>query len=134
MTSPTTFPDALYPTRIGRGSMLGRQLGQRFQPPVVLRGVSPTGVELPAAASPAINCGFDVIVGSHIRMKDLGILGAVAEDGDAVLDLDFAPRFGMMDALNEDIETSRRAIKTERLLFRGSRVLRSVEGAIAIIV
>ncbi|MSR05737.1 MAG: hypothetical protein EXR93_01505 [Gemmatimonadetes bacterium] len=134
MTAPTTIPEALYPTRLGAGSMLGRTLSTRFQPPLVLLGITPTGVEIAAAASKALSCGFDVIVGSHIRMKDLGIIGAVAEDGDAVLDPDFAPRFGMMDALNEAIEHARRAIKTERLLFRGPRELRSVEGTIAVIV
>ena len=132
-TSPAT-PEALYPTRMGAGSMLGRSLNSRFQPPVVLLGITPTGVEVAAAASKAMNCGFDVIVGAHIRMPELGIIGAVAEDGDAVLDPDFSPRFGMMEALEEAIEHARRTIKTERVLFRGMRVMHSVEGAIAVIV
>jgi putative phosphoribosyl transferase len=114
--------------------MLGRQLSQRYQPPVVLLGITPTGVEVAAAASKALSCGFDVIIGAHVRMKELGIIGAVAEDGDAVLDADFSPRFGMMEALNEAIDHARRAIKNERVLFRGSRTLRSIEGAIAVIV
>jgi predicted phosphoribosyltransferase len=75
-----------------------------------------------------MGCPFDVIVAAHVRMEALGIIGAVAEDGDAVLDPEFEPRFGMMEALNEAIDKARRAIKTERLLFRGSRPLRSVEG------
>jgi len=133
MATPTT-PEALYPTRMGAGSMLGRSLNSRFQPPMVLLGISPTGVEVAAAASKAMNCGFDVIVGAHIRMKELGIIGAVAEEGDAVLDPDFSPRFGMMAALNEAIDHARRTIKTERLLFRGTRQMHSVEGAIAVIV
>src|ERR1041385_6939816 len=119
MTAPKPTGEALYPTRIGAGSMLGRFLSQRFHPPVVLLGVTPTGVEVGAAAAKALSCSFDVIVGSHVRMKDLGIIGAVAEDGDAVLDPDFSPRFGMMDALNEAIDHARRAIKTARLLLRG---------------
>lgn len=114
--------------------MLGRSLNQRFQPPVVLLGISPTGVEVAAAASKAMNCGFDVIVGAHVRMPELGIIGAIAEDGDAVLDPDFSPRFGMIEALEEAIEHSRRAIKTERVLFRGSRTMHSVVDSIAIIV
>ena len=64
----------------------------------------------------------------------LGIIGALAEDHEAVLDKDFQPRFGMIDALNDAIDRARRAIKTERLLFRGQRPLRSVEGNNVIIV
>lgn len=132
-TTPAT-PEALYPTRLGAGSMLGRSLNSRFQPPVVLLGITPTGVEIAAAASKAMNCGFDVIVGAHIRLDTLGIIGAVAEDGDAVLDPDFAPRFGMMEALEGAIEHARRAVKTERVLFRGSRNMHSVADSIAVIV
>ncbi len=134
MTAPASTPEAHYPTRVGAGSMLGRTLSQRFQPPIVLLGISPTGVEVAAAAAKALNCGFDVIVGAHIRLQGVGIIGAVAEDGDAVLDPDFAPRFAQMDALNDAIDHARRAIKTERLLFRGPRPMRSVEGAIAVII
>lgn len=134
MTGPPATREALYPTRLGAGSMLGRTLSQRYQPPVLLLGITPTGVEVAAAASKALSCGFDVIVGAHVRMKDLGIIGAVAEDGDAVLDPDFSPRFGMMDALNEAIDHARRAIKNERVLFRGSRPHRPVEGTMTVIV
>jgi len=134
MTAPAPSPEALYPTRAGAGSMLGRQLYTRFSPPVVVLGVAPTGVEVAAAAAKAMSAPFDVIVGAHIRLEGAGIIGAVAEDGDAVLDPGFLPRFGQMDALNEALEKSRRAIKTERVLFRGARPLRSVEGSKVIIV
>ena len=49
-------------------------------------------------------------------------------------DPDFAPRFAMMEALEAAIDKSRHAIKTERMLFRGARALRSVEGANVVIV
>jgi predicted phosphoribosyltransferase len=81
-----------------------------------------------------MGCQFDVIVAAQVRLGDLGIVGAVAEDSDAVLDINFQPRFGMMDDLNEAIDKARRAVKTERLLFRGQRPLRSVEGANVIVV
>lgn len=136
MTGPPAAspPEALYPTRLGAGSMLGRSLNQRFHPPIVLLGISPTGVEVAAAASKAMNCAFDVIVATHIRMPELGIIGALAEDGEAVLDPDFAPRFGMLDALEQAIELSRRSIKTERVLFRGTRTMHPVEDSVAVIV
>jgi predicted phosphoribosyltransferase len=94
----------------------------------VVLGVSPSGVEIAANASKAMGCSFDVIVAAHVRLEGLGIIGAVAEDADAVLDPEFQPRFGMMEPLHEAIDKARRAIKTERLLFRGPRALRSVQG------
>ena len=95
-------------------------------PPTVVLGITPTGVEVAANAAKAMGCEFDVIVSAHVRFEGLGIIGAIAEDADAVLDKDFQPRFGMLDALNEAMEKTRRAIKTERLLFRGQRPLRKL--------
>jgi putative phosphoribosyl transferase len=133
MTASVAPPEALYPSRTGAGSFLGRQLYSRFQPPVVVLGIAPSGVEVAAAAAKAMSCSFDVIVGAHIRLDDK-VVGAVAEDGDSVLDPDFAPGFAQMEALNEAIDRARRAIKAERLLFRGQRQLRSLEGANVVIV
>ena len=107
---------------------------QRFEAPVVVLGLAPTGVEVAAAAAKAMSCSFDVVIGAHIRLGDIGVIGAVAEDGDAVLDPDFAPRFAMMEALDEAIDHARRAIKSERLLFRSQRQLRSLSGANVVIV
>jgi predicted phosphoribosyltransferase len=109
-------------------------LYQRFPGPVVVLGMTPSGVEVAAAAAKAMSSAFDVIVGSHIRLDDHGVIGAVAEDGEAVLDPDFAPGFAMMEKLDEAIDRARRAIKAERLLFRGQRQLRPMEGATAVIV
>jgi predicted phosphoribosyltransferase len=81
-----------------------------------------------ANAAKALSCPFDVIVAAHVRIEELGVIGAMAEDADAVLDADFQPRFGLMDHLEAAIDKARRAIKTERLLFRGQRPLRSLEG------
>jgi predicted phosphoribosyltransferase len=100
----------------------------------MILGITPSGVEVAAAAAKAMSCSFDVIIGSQIRLEEAGVVGAVAEDGDSALDPDFAPKFGMMDALNDAIDRARRAIKTERLLFRGQRPLRSLEGFSVIIV
>ena len=131
----TVSPDAaLYPSRSGAGAQLGNQLSRRTTPPTVIIGITPTGVEVAANAAKAMGCEFDVIVAAHVRMEGLGIIGAIAEDADAVLDNDFQPRFGMIDALNEAMDRARRAIKTERLLFRGQRPLRKLEGANVVIV
>jgi predicted phosphoribosyltransferase len=108
------------------GTTLGRQLYQRVRPPAILLGVTPTGVEIAAAAAEAMSCQFDVIVGAHVRLEGTGIIGAVAEDGDAVIDRQFEPQFTMLDALNEAIDKARRAVKTERLLFRGQRQIRTL--------
>ncbi|MGD8726685.1 MAG: hypothetical protein PVH40_03520 [Gemmatimonadales bacterium] len=107
---------------------------RRTRPPTLVLGVTPTGVEVAANASKAMSAEFDVIVAAHVRLEGLGIIGALAEDGDAVLDSEFQPRFGMIDALNEAIDRARRAVKSERLLFRGPRPLRSVEGRNVVIV
>lgn len=125
---------ALYPTRSGAGAQLGRTLYKRMTPPAVILGVTTSGVEIAANASKALGCPFDVIVTANVRLDPIGIVGAVAEDNDAVMDPDFEPRFGMMDALNEAIDKARRAIKTERLLFRGQRPLRALEGQEVVIV
>jgi predicted phosphoribosyltransferase len=116
-------PPPLYPTRSGAGAFLGRQLGQRILKPVLLLGITPSGVEIAAAAAQAMGCDFDVVVASHVRMEGLGIIGAIAEDSPAVTDSEFQPRFGMMEALEEAMDRARRAIKTERILFRGQRPL-----------
>jgi putative phosphoribosyl transferase len=133
MSAPTLDPP-LYPSRAGAGAMLGGKLRARISPPIVVWGVTPSGVEIAAGAAKVMSCPFDVVVGAHIRLEGLGVVGAMAEDCDAVLDPDFAPRFGVMEALNESVDRARRAIKTERLLFRGQRPLRDVEGATLVIV
>jgi predicted phosphoribosyltransferase len=124
----------LYTTKAAAGADLGNRLAQRIRPPVVVWGVAPTGVEVAASASKALGCPFDVVIGGHIRLEGLGVVGAMAEDADAVLDPNFQPRFGVMEALDEAIDRARRAIKTERLLFRGQRPIRSVSGTTLVIV
>ncbi len=130
----STKEAALFPSRAGAGAELGVQLNRRTAHPTLVLGVTPTGVEVAANAAKAIGCPFDVIVGAHVRVTDVGIVGALAEDAEAVLDINFQPRFGMMDALDEAIDRARRAIKTERLLFRGQRPLRPVEGVNVVVV
>jgi predicted phosphoribosyltransferase len=114
--------------------MLGGKLRARLDPPVVVWGVTPTGVEIAAGAASAMKCRFDVVVATHVRLEGLGVVGAMAEDCEAVMDPNFEPRFGLMEVLNESIDRARRAIKTERLLFRGPRPLRDPEGATVVIV
>ncbi len=116
----------LYPSRSGSGATLGGKLRARLTSPIVMWGVTPTGVEIAAGAANVMKCPFDVVVGAHVRLEGLGVVGAMAEDCDAVLDPNFEPRFGIMEALNEAIDRARRAIKTERLLFRGQRPLRDI--------
>jgi len=126
--------DALYPSRSGAGALLGQRVYRRTRPPTMVLGVTPTGVEIAANASKTMDAMFDVIVAAHVRMEGLGIIGALAEDGEAVLDPEFQPRFGLIEALNEAIDRARRAVKSERLLFRGPRPLRSVEGMNVVVV
>jgi putative phosphoribosyl transferase len=108
--------------------MLGRMLCARCEPPLILLGVTPTGVEIAASAARGTSSTFDVIVGAHVRLDAHGIIGAIAEDADAVIDRQFQPKFELMDPLNEAIDKARRAIKSERLLFRGQRRLRELAG------
>lgn len=122
----TTTP-ALYPSRAAAGAMLGRLLYQRCPSPVALLGITPTGVEIAANAAQAMGCPFDVIVGAHVRLEGVGLVGAIAEDAAAVTDPDFSPRFDAIQALEEALDKARRAVKTERLLFRGQRPLRTIE-------
>src|SRR5574342_207309 len=95
MTAPAA-PEPLYPTRAAAGALLGRQLYQRCPAPVILLGITPTGVEIAANAAQAMSCQFDVIVGAHVRVEGKGMVGAIAEDADAVTDPDFNPGFGLM--------------------------------------
>jgi predicted phosphoribosyltransferase len=129
------MPDVqpLYPTRSGAGSQLGQTIYRRASPPAMVLGVTPTGVEVAANAAQAMGAQFDVIVTAQVRLDDVGIVGAVAEDADAVLDPEFEPRFATMEKLRDAIDQARRTVKTERLLFRGQRPLRSVEGMHVII-
>src|SRR5690242_11347018 len=122
---PAAVP-ALYPTRMGAGAFLGRQLASRILKPAMLLGITPSGVEIAAAAAQAMGCAFDVVVASHVRMEGLGIIGAIAEDADAVTDSQFQPRFGMIEALEEAMDRARRAVKSERVLFRGQRTLQNL--------
>lgn len=130
----TDQPNALYPTRSGAGALLGRQLYQRVPTPAILLGVTPTGVEIAANASQAMGCRFDVIVGAHVRMEKTEIIGAMAEDGDAVIDQEFAPGFDQINALEEAVDRARRVIKSERVLFRGQRPIRALDGMNAVVV
>jgi hypothetical protein len=47
-----------------------------------------------------MSCPFDVIVGAHVRLEGVGLVGAVSEDADAVTDPDFTPRFEALGALD----------------------------------
>ncbi len=132
--SPSTDQEALYPSRSAAGAQLGRLVYQQVNHPIVLLGITPTGVEIAAHASKAISAPFDVVVGARVRLEQLGVIGAVAEDADAVLDPDFQPQFAIMEQLDHAIDQARRAIKTERLLFRGQRPLRTLQGAHVVVV
>ena len=132
MTEPA--PPPLYPSRSAAGALLARRLYRRVRPPIVVIGVAPDGVEVAASAAVAMQCTFDVVIAAHIRFDALGIIGALAEDGGAVLDTAFQPRFGLMEALDDAIDKARRVVKTERLLFRGQRPLKSVEGLSVVVV
>ncbi len=126
--------NALYPSRSGAGAMLGRQLYQRIPSPSILLGITPSGVEIAASASQAMGCRFDVIVGAHVRMDKTEIVGAMAEDGDAIIDQRFEPGFSQIDALQEAVDRARRVIKSERVLFRGQRAIKSLEGMNVVVV
>lgn len=119
---------ALYPSRAAAGAVLGRMLYARCEPPLILLGVTPTGVEIAASAAKGTASAFDVIVGAHVRLEVYGIIGAIAEDADAVIDRQFAPSFDQLDPLQDAIDKARRAVKSERLLFRGQRQLRDLTG------
>ncbi len=126
---------ALYPSRSGAGALLGRRVYRRVPSPILVVGMTPGGVEVAASAAKALQCHFDVIIAVNVRLEGgLGIVGAVAEDADAVLDPAFHPRFGVLEALDNAIDRARRAIKSERLLFRGHRPMRSVEGMHVVVV
>lgn len=127
-------PAPLFQSRSHAGAELGRWLYRRVTRPAVMVGVTPRGVEIAFHAAKVLGSEFDVIVSSFVRLTGLGIIGAVAEDADAELDPAFQPRFGLMGALTEAIEKARRAVKTERLLYRGHRPIRMVEGAEVVLV
>lgn len=133
MTTPAD-ENALYTSRSGAGVTLGRQLYQRVNQPVVVWAVAPSGVEIAAAAAEAMRCRFDVVVSAHVRLDDSQVVGAMAEDAEAVLDPVFTPKFESLEMLERAIDRSRRAIKQERLLFRGQRTLREVSGSTVVIV
>jgi predicted phosphoribosyltransferase len=125
-TPPATAAAALYPSRAAAGAALGRLIYRRCVPPVVLLGVTPTGVEIAASAAQGTTSRFDVVVGAHVRLEGHGIIGAVAEDSDAVIDHYFEPGFSLLDPLHDAIDRARRAVKSERLLFRGQRQIRDL--------
>ena len=134
MTASTPPLQPIYPSRSGAGAQLGGKLRARIHPPIVVWGIAPTGVEIAAGVAKAMGCRFDVVIGAHVRLEGIGVVGAMAEDTEAVMDSAFTPRFGVMEMLNDAIDRARRAIKTERLLFRGQRPIGSVEGANVVIV
>lgn len=101
---------------------------------MLLLGVTPTGVEIAASAAQATTARFDVVVGAHVRIEGHGIIGAVAEDSDAVIDREFEPRFDLLDALNDAIDRARRAVKSERLLFRGQRQIRELADQTVVVI
>ncbi len=127
-------PKPLYPSRAAAGALLGRQLYSRCPAPVLLLGITPTGVEIAASAAKAIGCSFDVIVGAHIRLEGKDAVGALAEDAEAAIAAEFQPRFDLMTTLEEAIDHARRVIKQERLLFRGHRSIRPVVGINAVVI
>ncbi len=134
MTSGAATPAPLFSSRSAAGAEIGRRLNHRVTLPAVVIGLTPRGVEIAFHAAKVSGSAFDVIVTSFVRLSGLGIIGAVAEDADAELDPAFQPRFGLMTALSEAIERARRAVKTERLLYRGHRPIRTLEGTDVVLV
>ena len=132
MTTPSG-ENALYSSRSGAESIVGQQLCHRVNQPVVVWAVTLSGVEI-ATTTEAMKCRFDVVVLAHVRPDDSQIVGAMAEDAEVVLDPAFAPKFSSLEILEQAISCSRRAIKQERLLFRGQRTLRDVSGSAVVIV
>ena len=130
----TGDPQPLYPSRSGAGALLGRQVYNHINPPTLVLGVTPGGVEVAANVAKAMGCKFDVIVAAHVRMEGLGIVGAMAEDAEAVLDQEYEPHFRDAMALGEAIDDARSTVKTERLLFRGTRTLHEVKNQNVVIV
>lgn len=124
----------MYPSRAAAGAALGRLIYRRCSPPIILLGVTPTGVEIAASAAKGTTSAFDVVVGAHVRVDPHGIVGAVAEDGDAVIDQFFEPKFDLLDPLQEAIDRARRAVKSERLLFRGQRQIRTLKDQTVVVV
>ena len=102
--------------------------------PVVVWGLAPSGVEIAAAAAEAMRCKFDVVVSAHVRIETDEIVGAMAEDAEAVLDQTFQPKFSSLEQLEAAFERTRRAIKQERLLFRGQRPIGNISDSSVIIV
>ncbi len=133
MTTPAD-ESALYQTRSGAGSTLGRQLYQRVVTPVVVWGVAPGGVEIAAAAAEAMKCKFDVVISAHVRIETDEIVGAMAEDAEAVLDQEFQPKFSSLEQLEAAFDRTRRVIKQERLLFRGQRPIRMIGDSSVVII
>ena len=133
MTTPAD-ESALYQTRSGAGSALGRQLYQRVVTPVVVWGVAPGGVEIAAAAAEAMKCKFDVVISTHVRIETDEIVGAMAEGAEAVLNQEFQPKFSSLEQLEAAFERTRRVIKQERLLFRGQRPIRMISDSSVVII
>ncbi len=129
-----SLKDTLYPSRASAGAELGRQLYGSVTQPVVVFGITPGGVEIAHNVAEALGAKFDVIVAADVDVEDEGVVGAIAENGDAFLDPDFEPGFGMLDSLNEGIDQAHRTIKTDQILFRGQRSMQSISGVDAVIV
>ena len=119
MTTPAG-ENALYSSRPGAGSTLGRQLYHRVNQPVVVWAGTPSGVEIAAAAAEAMRCRFDVVVSAHVRLDDSQIVGAMAEDAEAVLDPAFTSRFSSLEMLGQAIGRSRRTISRNACCFETS--------------
>lgn len=134
MTTPTPSA-ALYESRGAAGAMLGRLIAQGHYTRPVLLGVTPTGVEIAAEASRACGASFDVIVGASIRLgSGLAPIGGLAESSNSEMDPEFNPSFNLIPKLEDSIATARAAVNREKLLFRGPRPIRKLEGATAVLV
>ncbi len=127
--------DALYPTRVAAGALLGQQLAARGYIGCVLLGITPEGVEIAAHAAKAMGAQFDVLVAAFIKLgSNLAPIGAVAESAPSEMDPDFQPSGALLDKLASAIDESRARVSQDLILYRTQRPVKRLAARIAVIV
>lgn len=132
---PTAAP--LFENRYDAGQQLAQKLtGYRSEPSIVL-AIPNGGVPIAAPVALEIAAPLDLVIARKLPIPLLpeGGFGAVADDGNAILNEEVLQKFPLTEhQINFQVHKVRNDIRQRSLIYRGMRPLPSVAGKTAIIV
>jgi putative phosphoribosyl transferase len=127
----------LFENRAGAGNKLAAGLAEYIDLKTVVLAIPNGGVPMAIQVADSLNAGLDVIVCRKLSlpMNEEGGLGAVADDGTAVINEDVIKNDGINAAqIEHEMDLVKANVRERSLLYKGSEPAPRLTGKVAIIV